>query len=56
MPPEDCQGCNKCGTTFATGPAGHKPVIPHDLRPQFDRNTGEPDGSICNRCLRRVKP
>ncbi len=55
MPPQPCQGCSECGTTYAYAPDGHKPLIPHDPKPQFDRNTGEPDGGICKRCFRRIK-
>ena len=51
-----CQGCEKCQTTFGQHPNDHEPLQPHDLKPQFNRNTGEPDGFICSRCYARVKP
>lgn len=50
MAPADCSGCEECGTTFSGHPDGHKPLIPHDWRPQFDRNTGKPDRPMCTRC------
>jgi hypothetical protein len=53
MPPQDCQGCDKCGTTLATGPSGHKDRIPHDWKPQFNSDTGAPDRPICRRCYAR---
>lgn len=50
MPPRDCQGCSKCGTTYAVGPEGNKPLIPHDWEPRFNRKTGKPDRRQCSRC------
>ena len=55
MPPKDCQGCSKCGTTYATRPTDHKPLQPHKLKLQFDRNTGEEDGAICQECYARIR-
>jgi hypothetical protein len=51
MNPQDCEGCDECGTTYATHPDGHKPRIEHDWKPQFNRNTGEPDRPYCRRCF-----
>lgn len=30
MPPRECQGCEKCQTTFAQHPDGHDPLQTHD--------------------------
>ncbi|CAN5579290.1 hypothetical protein BH10PSE14_BH10PSE14_06960 [soil metagenome] len=46
----ECQGCSKCGTTFATHPEGHKPLGEHDWVPRFDPATGQPDKRMCQRC------
>lgn len=55
MPPQDCQGCDECGTTYAQSPDGHKPRIPHDPKPQFNRDTGRPDRPYCRRCHQRLE-
>lgn len=46
-----CQGCAKCGTTFASNPRDHKPLAPHDWKPRFNADTGEPDRQMCRRCM-----
>lgn len=53
MAPQDCQGCDECGTTYATTPDGHELKIPHDWKPQFDHNTGKPARPLCRRCYAR---
>lgn len=53
MFPQECEGCEECGTTYGAGPGDHKPLIPHDWKPQFNRDTGEPDRPICRRCMKR---
>lgn len=53
MPSKDCQGCRECGTTFSSGPDGHKPIVPHEPQKQFDQNTGEFSHFICRRCYAR---
>ena len=53
MPPQDCQGCDECGTTYAQHPDLHKRRIPHDWKPQFNRDTGKPDRGYCRRCYAR---
>lgn len=40
--PQDCQGCEKCGTTFAGHPDNHKPLQPHRWVINFNQNTGKP--------------
>lgn len=45
MSPQDCEGCDECGTNYRK-----QPLIPHDWKEQFDRNTGKPDRPICRRC------
>lgn len=40
--PKDCQGCEKCGTTFAGFPDNYKPLQPHRWVVNFDQNTGKP--------------
>lgn len=47
---QPCEGCSKCGTTFADGPDGHKALEPHDWQPRYDRVTGKPDRRECSRC------
>lgn len=50
-----CQGCDECETTFAAHPDDHRPLKPHDWKPQFDRNTGNPSRRICRRCYARER-
>lgn len=47
---QPCQGCEKCQTTFATNPEGHRPLQPHDWRPRYNPATGEPDKRMCGLC------
>ncbi len=47
MPPQDCDGCDDCGTTF--GPP-HKPRVPHDWEPRFNSKTGKQDRRKCRKC------
>lgn len=47
-----CSGCRKCGTTFATSKEGHKPLEPHDWKPRYDADTGEPTQRMCKSCYR----
>lgn len=53
MWPQECEGCDECGTTYAQHLADHKPKIEHDWQPQFDRNTGKPSRPVCRRCRAR---
>jgi hypothetical protein len=55
MPPKDCQGCEKCGTTYARHPEGHRSLQPHKLKPQYNRDTGKLSHSICTECYARIK-
>lgn len=48
-----CQGCDKCGTTFATHPGGHKKRIPHKWREELHKNTDYE--KLCDRCYAREK-
>lgn len=45
-----CEGCDKCGTTFAQSPSDHRELEPHDWKPLFDPMTGEPTRRICRQC------
>ena len=38
----DCQGCEKCGTTFSSHPEGHRPLQPHKYKIMYDDHTGKP--------------
>jgi len=40
--PRDCQGCEKCATTFAGHPDNHKPLQPHEWIVDFNQSTGKP--------------
>ena len=55
MPPRDCQGCDECKTTFASGKSGHKPLMPHTLALRYSELTGEPSHYICTECLTQVE-
>ncbi len=50
FPPADCNACEKCGTTLATGPEGHREPVPHEWEQRFNPRTGEPDRRTCRRC------
>jgi hypothetical protein len=51
--PKPCEGCDKCGTTFAQRSEDHKPRAPHVWREQFDHDTGKPVRPICSVCYHR---
>lgn len=55
FPPQDCEGCKECGTTYAYTTTGHKPLIPHDWEPRYNERTGEQDRRMCRRCYKREK-
>jgi len=47
-PPSPCVGCDKCNTNcYRETPKDH------ELRLQYDENTGEPKHYICTRCYHR---
>lgn len=46
---QDCQGCEKCGTTFSGHPDGHNPLQPHQWKTMYDQNTGLPY-KRCEKC------
>lgn len=50
-----CQGCEKCGTTYAGSPSGHKPLEPHVWVPRYSSSTGKPNGRMCSRCMKLEK-
>lgn len=50
-----CQGCAKCQTTYATRRDDHRPLQPHNWKPQFDRNTGLPSRRMCADCYARER-
>lgn len=45
MTPQPCQGCEDCGTNYFK-----EPLQPHEWKPQYNRDTGEPDRPYCTRC------
>jgi hypothetical protein len=45
----DCQGCEKCGTTYAGHPDNHKSLQPHIWKIRYNENTGKPY-RICEKC------
>jgi len=47
---QPCEGCEACGTTFAQYPSDHKALEPHDWKPRYDPEAGEPSRRICKRC------
>lgn len=53
MTPQPCEGCDECGTTYATRADDHKERAPHDWKPQFNENTGKPDRPLCRVCYAR---
>jgi len=50
MPPRDCQGCEKCGTTLAMSKSGHEPMQPHVPVPRYSQTTGELRHFVCDVC------
>lgn len=53
MAPHDCEGCDKCNTTYAFRPVDHKERKPHDYKKQYNVNTGELSHYICKVCYER---
>lgn len=51
---QDCQGCDDCGTTFASHPDHHKQKTEHDWEVRYSRTTGEPEKRECARCYKRA--
>jgi hypothetical protein len=49
MSPFDCEGCEKCQTTFAGHPDNHKPLQPHEWKTLYNQNTGKPY-KVCKHC------
>lgn len=49
----DCQGCERCQTTLARNPDGHKELQPHTPKPQYDRDDGRLSHYICTVCCAR---
>lgn len=49
MGSQDCQGCEKCKTTFAGHPDHHNELKPHEWIERFHQNTGKPY-KICKIC------
>jgi len=45
----DCEGCEKCQTTYAGHPDHHKPLQPHEWINKYNQNTGKPY-KYCARC------
>jgi len=52
MRPQDCQGCDECGTTLSQSPGGHKPREPHQLVLRYSTKTGKPEKQMCKVCHR----
>ena len=52
-----CEGCTKCGTTYATSPAGHQPVQPHDYEERYAPSpvTAPKIERVCRVCRRRER-
>ncbi len=46
--PKPCQGCKKCGTTYAQHPDHHKEIEPHEFEILYD-DKGRPY-EVCKRC------
>ena len=51
---QPCQGCEECGTTYASHPDHHKEVQPHEWAVKFSRDTGEPSHRECVNCHKRA--
>ena len=45
----DCQGCDKCKTTFSGHPDYHTVLQPHQWKTMYNQNTGKPF-KICKMC------
>lgn len=51
MVPAKCQGCDKCKTTYARGPEGHKEIAPHEWAEKTVIEEGKTsDESYCKKC------
>jgi len=50
-----CQGCEKCQTTFGANPTDHRPLQPHDWKPRYNPENGNPERRICKRCYAMEK-
>lgn len=50
-----CDGCSDCNTTLAQHPDYHEELMPHDLKIQYNVDTGKPDHYICRSCYRHIK-
>lgn len=46
---QDCQGCEKCQTTYAGHPDNHRPLQPHTWKIMYNENTGKPY-KRCEKC------
>lgn len=46
---QECEGCDKCNTTFAHHPDYHKELKPHTWGIKYNQNTGKPY-KICDKC------
>lgn len=55
LPPKECQGCEICGTTYATNPMDHKALVLHHPEPRYDERTGERKNyDVCMHCHSRI--
>jgi len=45
----DCEGCEKCKTTFAHSPSGHRELKPHNFITKYNENTGK-TYKMCKDC------
>lgn len=52
MSPMDCEGCDKCNTTYAQHPDYHETPKAHDWIIKYNENTGKPY-EICGKCNKR---
>ena len=52
MFPEDCQGCDECGTNLATSSEKHKPVAEHEWIIRYNEITGE-SYLRCKKCYQK---
>ena len=58
MPPQPCQGCSECGTTYATNPLDHRPREPHDWEERWKPGPASAPPvkeAFCKRCYARRK-
>lgn len=52
MPPNECQVCLKCNSSYAQHPDNHTEPTPHEWITKYNENTGKPY-EICNLCWTR---